>query len=87
MTSTTINDYLKQYTKGGESDHDIECTRNQYGVVRIIVRAKVIPCSCCKAPTKRNKLIDKRWTDGQGLRREAKMCPTCSAVSKDLYGI
>ena len=36
---------------------------------------------------KRDMLENKRWTDGQGLKREAKMCPTCSAVAKDLYGI
>ena len=87
MESNAINEYLNEYVNGNEKDNEIECTRNQYGVVRIIVRAKYIPCSCCKTEMKRDMLENKRWTDGQGLKREAKMCPTCSAVAKDLYGI
>ena len=37
MTSTTINDYLNQYVGGKEKDHEIECSRNEYGVIKIIV--------------------------------------------------
>ena len=87
MTSNTINDYLNQYVSGKEKDHEIECSRNEYGVVKIIVRAKEIPCSCCKSVKKRVDLIQKRWTDGQGFKREARMCAECSAIAKDLYGI
>ena len=87
MTSKYINDFLNEYASGQEKDHYIECTRNQYGVVKIVVRAKQIPCSCCKGVVAREKLIPKKWTDGQGMRREARMCTECSAIAKDLYGI
>ena len=87
MTSNTINDYLNEYVSGKEKDNNIECTRNQYGVIKIIIRAKEIPCTCCKSIKKREDLIVKKWTDGQGLKREARMCTECSAIAQDLYGI
>ena len=87
MTSTTINQYLNDNAKGNEKDYEIECTRNQYGVIRIIVRANKIPCSCCTESFKRQDLISKHWTDGQTFKREAMMCQCCSAIAKDLYNI
>ena len=89
MTSTIINQYLDDNAKGGENDYEIECTRNQYGVIRIIVKSKHLRCDVpkCRVKMKRNLLKDKQWTDKQGLPRRAKMCPTCSAVANDLYGI
>ena len=87
MTSESINQYLNDNTKGKERDYQIECSKNQYGVISIIIRANEIPCSCCKESFKRKELISKRWTDGQGYKRDARMCQSCSAIAKDLYNI
>ena len=89
MTSTTINHYLNDNAKGNEKDYEIECTRNQYGVIRIVVRSKYLICDIpkCRAKVKRKMLKEKRWTDGQGFSRSARLCPTCDAVAKDLYGM
>ena len=87
MQSETINGYLNDYVSGNENDHEIECTQSEYGVIRIIVKAKIVPCSCCKTEKKRVELTSKRWTDGKGLPRSARMCQECSAIAQDLYGI
>ena len=87
MTSTTINQYINDNAKGKENDYQIECNKNQYGVIRIVIRANKIPCSCCKESFKREDLINKNWTDGKGFERDARMCQCCSAIAKDLYGI
>ena len=87
MTSNKVNQYINDNAKGKETDYQIECHRGQYGVIRIVIRAKEIPCSCCKESFKRKDLISKRWTDGKGLKRNARMCQCCSAIAKDLYNI
>ena len=89
MTSTTINQYINNYAKGKESDYEIECSRNQYGVIRIVLRSKYLTCDVpkCRTIVKRKMLKEKRWTDHQGFNRTARLCPTCDAVAKDLYNI
>ena len=87
MTSTTIKNYLNNKVKGNETDYEIECNQSFYGVTRITIISKELPCGCCKTLMKRKHLTTRRWTDGQGFKREAKMCPTCTAIAKDLYGI
>ena len=87
MTSNKVNQYINDNFKGNEDDYQIDCTKNQYGVIRIVIRANNIPCSCCKESFKRKELISKGWTDGQGFKRNARMCQCCSAIAKDLYNI
>ena len=87
MTSETIKNYLNDKVKGNESDYEIQCSRGFYGTTRITIISKELPCGCCKEVMKRKHLTIRNWTDGQGLKRTAKMCPTCTAIAKDLYGI
>ena len=87
MESNEIVSYLNDKVKGNESDYEIECNQSFYGVTTIKIISKELPCGCCKTLMKREHLTTRRWTDGQGLKREAKMCPTCTSIAKDLYGI
>ena len=87
MTSETIKNYLNDKIKGNESDYEIQCTEGFYGTTRITIISKELPCGCCKTLMKRKHLTTRNWTDGQGFKREARMCQQCSAIAKDLYNI
>ena len=87
MTSTKINHYINDNTKGKESDYEIECSRNNYGVTTILIREKKIPCGCCKEVTPREKLYPKYWTDGQKFERSARVCKHCKVIMNELFGI
>ena len=87
MKSNEIVNYLNDKVVGNETDYDIVWEQGFYGITTIKIINKELPCGCCKTLKKREKLISKRWTDGQGLKREARMCTECSAIAQDLYGI